>query len=35
VKIYDQNCNLLSTQMKIAESNTPSIPDDVKIGRGG
>jgi hypothetical protein len=35
VKIYDQNCNLLSTQMKIAESNTPSIPDDVEIGRGG
>jgi hypothetical protein len=35
MKIYDQNCNLLSTQMKIAESNTPSIPDDIDIGRGG
>ena len=36
MKIYDQNCNLLSTQMKIAESDTPSIPETtVEIGRGG
>jgi hypothetical protein len=33
--LYDQNCNLLSTQMKIAESDTPSLPANIYIGRGG
>ena len=33
--IYDQNCNLLSTQMKVASSDTPSQPATIYIGRGG
>ena len=36
IKIYDQNCNLLSTQMKIAAvDNPPSNPGQVILGRGG
>lgn len=35
VKIYDQNCNLLSTQLKLASANSPSAPNNFELGRGG
>jgi hypothetical protein len=33
--IYNSSCQLLSTQLKIAQSTTPTIPGGWEIGRGG
>jgi hypothetical protein len=33
--IYDANCNVLSKQMKIANSDSPSTPSYYYLGRGG
>ncbi len=33
--IYDANCNVLSKQMKIANSQSPSEPNYYYLGRGG